>query len=158
LKRTAMLLLAAALATSCGKDPHYSYFAVDVTVAPSVDEDFLKAIESCAIVVYHVLPGSDPDPCGSTPISPRCVRIDYENLPCMKPNVKYMVSRAEYSTTLRTGALHFTVLLQDLYNQVIARGDSADLPLGPKTDVTTNVEAKPTGIFGRPGSTGAPPP
>ena len=129
-----LLLLATAGFAGCAGDPEYKYFAIDVKVDPSVDEGFLRQIEGCGVIVFHLVDGNSES-------------ISAANLRCAKPFVKHEVGLAEFSTTLTRGALRFVVELQAMDNQIIAHGASEDFPIVEGADETTTVIARPTGVI-----------
>ncbi len=127
LRSSIAILLAVAVLAGCEEPVTYGYFRVTATIDPaSVDEDLLKKINGCGIVVEGA-------------------RNDRANIACTRGSVRYNLGKFEYSVTEPQGSLNFKVLLADINGNEIARGESGPVSIVPKvtTAVTVVVRAVP---------------
>jgi hypothetical protein len=129
-KPRALVLALGLSALACEKPVTYSYFKVTVTLDPiTIDEDFIQRINSCGVVVE----------------GPREVMAD---LTCTKGTVKRNLGVFDYSTAAKKGAVRFVVILKDVGQNVIARGESVELGIVPNVSTPATVLVKAVSMAG----------
>ena len=131
MNRLAALALAVALGPACGKAVTYSYFVIDVKIDPtSVDDSLLNRIAACAANAQTSL------------------RTDSADLRCTRYHVGYDLGKFEYTTTLTSGAVTFSVVANDFSQTTLARGEVGplDIVVGGKVTGSILVKAVPGAV------------
>lgn len=107
----ASLLLLATAASGCEDDVTYSYFRVKVLLdTTDIDYAFIKTVFGCAVVVQT--------PHGSDTADFRCPTDVVEDL-----------GTFDYSTSITSGSVTFSVWFTDINVRQIAKGVSAPMPI-----------------------------
>lgn len=99
------------LSLSCDKTVTYSYFRIAATVDPTVSQDLLDVVEACAVIA-------------ETP-----THTDSADLRCVRRHVGRDLGVIEYSTEQTTGAITFSIVMNGLNQQRLARGEVGPLDI-----------------------------
>jgi hypothetical protein len=118
----ALLPLAMVSSTGCEEAVTYSYFSVSVSIDQSADADFLRSVGSCAAVVMGA-------------------RTDSGELRCSGGNRD--LGKFEYSTSAKSGAVTFTVVVNDVAGNEIGTGTSPEVSIASGQTVNTSVVVIP---------------
>lgn len=147
MSRARALVMAAALAaTGCGgSDVTYTYFVIEAKLDPmTVTSSLLGRIGACAAIA-------------ETPS-----RTDSADLRCQLGFVTHDLGKFEYTTSLTSGAIKFSVIGNDFHQQTLVRGETT-LDIRPSnTPITATIVARAIpGVPENPDAprdAGAPPP
>jgi len=132
------LLVLSLAAAGCEKNSTYTYFNIDVTLDQrTISNDLLDTISACAALA-------------ATPM-----RTDTADLRCMRHKIQPHLGTFQYTTSLTSGAITFSVIMTSFDGTQVAQGQTAPIGIVPggTTSGSIMVEAIP-GAFGADG--GAP--
>jgi hypothetical protein len=109
--RLAPLVLALALLPACDKPVTYSYFLVHAKLDATVDFELINRIAACAVVA-------------KTP-----VREDSADLGCKQHFIANDLGTFEYTTSLTSGTIKFTLIANDPNGVLLATGETTALDI-----------------------------
>jgi hypothetical protein len=113
-------LVVALLVAGCGESTTYTYFQVPIMLErSSIDDELLDLIEACAAIA-------------ETP-----QRTDSGDLRCVRHRVPLNFGTFEYTTTLKSGSIKFSVVMNNYNGTALAQGELAPVDIKPGTSTTT---------------------
>lgn len=123
------LLVAAALAacaTSCDEEVTYTYINVAVTLDGEMvmDDELMQAIAGCAAIA-------------ETP-----QRMDSADLRCVRGQLTANLGTFQYTTTLSSGSVKFTVIMKGINDNALAQGSSEPVGIVPGQTISANLLVK----------------
>lgn len=124
--RVSVAALAFTLA-GCSGDVTYTYFNVAVTLDQEMvmDEELMELIAGCAALA-------------ETP-----ERTDSATLRCVRGGLMMDLGTFQYTTTLTSGSIKFTVVMSGINNNPLARGESAPVGIAPGKTISASLVVKP---------------